>query len=122
MNKEIVKRQALERKHRRVRGRVSGNAERPRLNVYRSERHIYSQLIDDDQGKTLVSVSTIAKDMRSKLADSDPTDQARLVGEAIAEKALAAGIKQVVFDRGGRRYIGRVQALADGARSKGLQF
>lgn len=122
MNKQIVKRQALDRKRRRVRGSVHGTAERPRLSVYRSERHIYGQLIDDIAGTTLVAASSIGKDLKASVVELDPVSAAKAIGEALAEKALAAGIDKVVFDRGGRRYIGRVQALAEGARAKGLQF
>jgi large subunit ribosomal protein L18 len=122
MKKDIIKRISLERKRRRVRAKVQGTSERPRLSVYRSEKHIYGQLIDDISGVTLVSASSIAKDLKAKVDELDPISTAKAIGEALAEKAMAAGINKVVFDRGGRRYIGRVQALAEGARSKGLQF
>jgi large subunit ribosomal protein L18 len=122
MDKQVIKVQAMARKRRRVRGKVSGSAQRPRLSVFRSEQHIYGQLIDDDRGATLLSMSSISKGLRDRLKDQEPADVARVVGEALAERAIAAGINQVVFDRGGRRYIGRIQALADGARAKGLQF
>ena len=117
-----VKRASVERKKRRIRKHINGTAERPRLSVYRSERHIYAQVINDERGATLVSMSTQAKDLRDTLKGQRPLNAAKLVGEALAEKAQAAGITQVVFDRNGRRYAGRVAALADGARSKGLQF
>jgi large subunit ribosomal protein L18 len=122
MDKQIVKGKAIERKRRRIRKRVSGNAERPRLSVYRSEKHIYGQLIDDETGRTLIAASTVEKAIAETVKDLDPTAAAGKVGEAIAERAIAAGHGQVVFDRGGRRYGGRVAALADGARAKGLQF
>ena len=122
MDRITFKNQALARKRRRIRKKISGTRERPRLSVYRSERHIYGQLIDDDQGATLLSVSTRAKSLRDGLQDLKPIDAARAVGEALAEQAKAAGIEHAVFDRGGRRYTGRIAALADGARSKGLQF
>ena len=122
MNKHKAKAQSLSKKRLRIRKSVSGNAERPRLSVYRSERHIYGQLINDEEGVTLLSCSSMAKDLKSTLGDKSALEVATAIGEAIAEKAQAAGIKQVVFDRGGRRYAGRVSAFADGARSKGLQF
>lgn len=122
MDRNIIKRQALVRKRRSIRKRVSGNPARPRLAVYRSERHIYAQVIDDLDGRTLVSASSLAKDLREALKGLSPKEVAIKIGEEVAEKALAAGIGQVVFDRGGRRYAGRVAALAEGARNKGLQF
>jgi large subunit ribosomal protein L18 len=106
----------------RIRKNVFGDAERPRLSVYRSEKHIYGQIIDDIQGRTLFAASTISKDLVEKVKDLKPKDQAKAIGEAIAEKAIAGGVTKVVFDRNGRRYGGRLQAFADGARGKGLQF
>ena len=122
MDKNIAKRQALLKKKARIRKHVSGDASRPRLSVYRSEGQIYAQVIDDEAGRTLVSASSIAKDLRDGVKDLDPTATAKAVGEAVAEKALAAGVQQVVFDRNGRQYMGRIAALADAARAKGLQF
>ncbi|TVR42366.1 MAG: 50S ribosomal protein L18 [Planctomycetota bacterium] len=122
MDKQIAKRQSLAIKRRRVRKTVSGSASRPRLSVYRSERHIYGQIIDDEAGRTLVSASTVDKELREVVKDLDPTAAAGKVGELLAQRAKAAGIELVAFDRGGRRYAGRVAALADGARSQGLQF
>lgn len=122
MNKQLRKQQALATKRRRVRKKVSGTADRPRLSVYRSEANIYGQLIDDDAGATLISVSTISKDLRDTVKDLDPTAAAKAVGEALADQAQGKGINLAVFDRGGRRYAGRIAALAEGARSKGLQF
>ena len=110
------------RRHRRVRKHVSGTPERPRLNVFRSLNEIYAQIIDDEAGNTLVSASTIDSELRSKVANLTKTEQAKQVGLAVAERAKAKGIETVVFDRGGYRYIGRVKALADGAREGGLQF
>ena len=110
------------RRHKRVRKHISGTPERPRLCVYRSLTEIYAQVIDDEAGTTLVSASTIDKDLRSTMKDKTKIEQARLVGEAVAERAKDAGVTRVVFDRGGFKYIGRVQALADGARDKGLEF
>ncbi len=114
--------EARKRRHLRVRKRVFGTPERPRLNVYRSLSQIYAQIIDDVAGHTLVSASTIDKELREKVKGLKKTEQARLVGKALAERALSRGIQQVVFDRGGFRYIGRVQALAEGAREGGLKF
>lgn len=109
-------------RHARVRKKISGTADRPRLCVYRSTNHIYAQVIDDVAGNTLCSASTLSKDVASQLANATKTDAAKLVGAAVAKKALELGIKQVVFDRGGYLYTGRVQALADGAREAGLEF
>ncbi len=106
------------RRHLRVRKRVSGTTVRPRLVVNRSARHVFVQVIDDTQGLTLASASTLEADMRS--FDGDKTAKAKRVGELIAERAKAAGIEAVVFDRGGNRYHGRVAAIADGAREGGL--
>lgn len=113
---------ARNHRHARVRRKVMGSPERPRLNVYRSVAEIYAQLIDDEAGHTLVSASTIDQELRAKMNGLKKTEQAHLVGKAVAERAKALGIKQVVFDRGGFRYIGRVKALADGAREGGLDF
>jgi large subunit ribosomal protein L18 len=113
---------ARKRRHERVRKKVSGTAERPRLNVYRSLDNIYVQVVDDSTGNTLVSASTVDKELRSQLAALKKTDQAKAVGKAVAERALAKGIKEVVFDRGGYPYHGRVKALADGSREGGLVF
>lgn len=114
--------EARERRHERVRKFVSGTPERPRLNVFRSLAEIYAQVIDDSAGHTLVSASSIDQDLRTKMVGLKKIDQARLVGKTVAERAQAQGIKQVVFDRGGFRYIGRVKALADAAREGGLEF
>jgi large subunit ribosomal protein L18 len=110
------------RRHRRVRKHLSGTPERPRLNVFRSLNEIYVQVIDDEAGRTLVSASTIDQELRSKMAGKTKSEQARLVGQAVAERAKNNGIEKIVFDRGGYRYIGRVKALADGAREGGLLF
>ena len=104
--------------HTRIRRKVKGSTERPRLAIYRSLNHIYAQVIDDLQGKTLVSASTTEKDLRGNSGGN--LDAARRVGQAIAERALAKGIEQVVFDRGGYLYHGRIKALTDAARSAGL--
>ncbi|MBQ3494193.1 MAG: 50S ribosomal protein L18 [Clostridia bacterium] len=109
-------------RHERVRVKISGTTECPRLNVYRSNASIYAQIIDDTKGVTLVAASSLDKDLEKEIAGKTKTEQARLVGEAIGKKAVQANIKAVVFDRGGYLYTGRVQALADGARSAGLEF
>ena len=118
INRPNTKAQRLHR-HKRVRGKVSGTPERPRLNVFRSETNIYAQIIDDTKGITLVSASSLEKDFE---CDGTKTDAAKKVGMMVAERAKAKGIDAVVFDRGGYLYHGRVQALAEGAREGGLQF
>jgi len=114
--------ESRERRHRRVRKNVGGTPEMPRLNVYRSLAEIYAQVIDDQAGHTLVSASSIDPELRGQLDGKKKGEQARLIGQAIAQRARAKGISKVVFDRGGYRYIGRVKALADGAREGGLEF
>jgi large subunit ribosomal protein L18 len=113
-----TKTQARVRRHRRVRAKISGTAERPRLAVYRSNARIYAQLIDDRAGHTLVAASSLDKD----LAGTKRSEQPAAVGKLIADRAKAAGIERVVFDRGGYLYHGRVKALADAARETGLEF
>lgn len=113
---------ARKRRHYRVRKTVSGTAERPRLNVYRSLNEIYVQVIDDNKGHTLASASTIDVELRKKTKGLTKREQAKLVGQTIADRAKEKGVKSVVFDRGGFKYIGRVAALAEGARENGLQF
>ncbi len=108
------------RRHIRVRKKVSGTAARPRLVVTRSARHMIAQVVDDTAGRTLASASTMEGDLRS--ATEDKTAKARKVGQKVAERAKAAGVETVVFDRGGHRYHGRVAALAEGAREAGLDF
>lgn len=110
---------ARKRRHVRVRARVSGTTERPRLNVFRSNKHIYAQLIDDNNGQTLASASTLDKDLEGTGGN---VQAARKVGELIAKRAIDKGFKSVVFDRGGYLYHGRIQALADAARETGLEF
>jgi large subunit ribosomal protein L18 len=122
MNTAKKKRLARERRHRRIRKKVFGTLERPRLNVYRSLNHIYGQVIDDNAGHTLVSASTLDKDVLAELGEKDKTEQAFLVGQVLARRALDKGINSVIFDRGGWAYHGRVKALADGARKEGLEF
>ena len=111
-----------ERIHRRVRQKVSGTVERPRLTVYRSINQIYAQVIDDRAGATLVSASSIDKETRKETKGGGNIATAKIIGRIIAERAIAAGITKVVFDRGGYKYHGRVQALADAAREAGLKF
>lgn len=110
------------KRHYRVRNKVAGTAERPRLNVFRSARHIYCQIIDDVAGNTLVSASTMDAEVKAALSGKSKKEAAKLVGETAAKRALNAGIKEVVFDRGGYLYTGRVAELAAGARSGGLDF
>ena len=110
------------RRQRRVRAKVKGTAGRPRLNVFRSMRHIFAQIIDDAKGHTLVAASTLDKDVRAQAAALKKVDESKAVGKLLAQRALAKGLKQVVFDRGGYQYHGRVKALADGAREGGLEF
>jgi large subunit ribosomal protein L18 len=119
---EINRRVSRLRRHKRVRRHVTGTAERPRLNVFRSLNHIYAQVIDDGEGHTLVSASTVDPEVQKQLKDLTKIDQARVVGKVLAERALGQGVKQVVFDRGGYQYHGRVKALADAARDGGLKF
>jgi len=110
------------RRHRRVRKKVTGSSETPRLNVFRSLNEIYAQVINDEVGHTVASASSTNGEIRAKMAGLTKIEQAKLVGQIVAERAKAAGVEQVVFDRGGYRYTGRVRALADGAREGGLQF
>jgi len=110
------------RRHVRVRQSVQGSQQRPRLNVFRSLSEIYVQVIDDGAGNTIVSASTIDNELRVQMKGLKKTEQAKLVGKAIAERARGKGVKKVVFDRGGFKYSGRIKALADGAREGGLEF
>ena len=110
------------KKHLRVRNRFSGTAERPRLAVFRSNNHMYAQIIDDTVGNTLVSASTVQKDVKDQLEKTNDVAAAAYLGKVIAQRALDAGIKEVVFDRGGFIYQGKIQALADAAREAGLEF
>jgi large subunit ribosomal protein L18 len=110
------------RRQRRVRGKVSGSASRPRLSVFRSLMNIYAQLIDDEQGHTLTSASTIEAEVATQIAGMNGVARAKVVGKVLAERAKQAGISAVVFDRGGYRYHGQIKALADASREAGLQF
>ena len=109
-------------RHARVRKKVFGTSERPRFNVYRSLNHIYVQVIDDVKGVTLISASTMEKAVKEQIKDMNKTDAAKVVGMTAAKKALEAGVSEVVFDRGGYIYTGRVKSVADGAREAGLKF
>jgi large subunit ribosomal protein L18 len=115
------RRKARKLRHRRIRAKVSGTPERPRLSVFRSNTHIYAQVIDDTTGHTLAAASTLEPTLRNEPGGLTVA-KARLVGKLVGERAMARGIRRVVFDRGGYRYHGRVQALADGAREAGLEF
>ena len=119
---KINKNEDRQKRHRRVRKKVSGTASAPRLCVYRSLNHIYAQIIDDTVGNTLVASSTLDKEVKAQLNGLTKKEESKIVGEVLAKKALAKGIDTVVFDRGGYIYTGRVESLADGAREAGLKF
>lgn len=114
--------QARQRRHARVRRKVAGTAERPRLNVYRSNQHIYAQVIDDTSGRTIASASTLDKELRAQLAELSSEERAKAIGRTVAERASAQGVQTVVFDRGGYPYHGRVKILAEASREAGLRF
>lgn len=122
MINKIDKNAIRRRKHVRVRNKISGTPTRPRLCVFRSNKHISAQIIDDEAGKTLVSASTLDKEVKTSIANGSNKDAAAAVGKKIAERALAANIEEVVFDRGGYIFHGRVAALAEAAREAGLKF
>lgn len=122
MKPEIDRRKARERRRAHVRRKVVGTPERPRLNVFRSLTHMYAQIIDDSVGHTLVAASTVDGELQELLAGKAKTEQAKLVGKKLAERALQKGVTQVVFDRAGYKYHGRVKALAEAAREAGLEF
>ena len=122
MIKQKERKPLVQKRHRSIRVKISGTAEFPRLAVYRSTKHIYAQLIDDVNHVTLAAASSNDKDLKEKLAHGGNIDAAKVVGEAIAKKALAKGVECVVFDRGGFLYHGRIAALADAAREAGLMF
>ena len=122
-DKNKAKQMRLERRKWSLRSRLSGSAERPRLSVFRSDKHIYAQVIDDLSGRTLVAVASTSAEVRgADLKNGGNIAAAKAIGKAIAERAKAAGITKVAFDRGGRQYHGRIKALADAAREGGLQF
>lgn len=122
MIKQANKKAATQKRHARLRTKLMGTTEAPRLAVYRSTKHIYAQIIDDVKGVTIVSASSLDKDLRTDLAHGGNVEAAKAVGEAVAKKALKAGVVDVVFDRGGFLYHGRIAALADAAREAGLNF
>lgn len=122
MFRKHSKNDARLKRHYRMRRDVVGTAERPRLNVFRSLKHIYAQIIDDETGKTLVSASTNDKELREAIENGGNVEAAKKIGQEVAKKAIAQGIKKVVFDRGGYIYHGRVAAVAAGAREAGLEF
>lgn len=122
MINKVDKNAVRQGRHLRVRNKISGTAEKPRLNVFRSTNHIYAQIIDDVKGVTLASASTLSSELKKDIEGKTKKEAAKAVGMAIGKKALAGGIEQVVFDRGGYIYMGRVEQLADGAREAGLKF
>ena len=122
MIKQTIRKPITQKRHLSIRTKISGTAEFPRLAVYRSKKHIYAQLIDDEKHVTVCSASSVDKELKEKLAHGGNIEAAKIVGEAIAKKALAAGVECVVFDRGGYVYHGKVKALADAAREAGLEF
>ena len=117
-NRKLIR----EKKHMKVRNRFSGTPDRPRLSVYRSNNHIYAQVIDDTVGRTICAAGTVEKAVRAALTNTDDTAAAEYIGDLIAKRALEAGVTKVVFDRGGFIYQGKVKALADAAREAGLEF
>lgn len=122
MLKKIDKNKKRQDRHYSIRNKITGTPERPRLNVFRSNNHIYAQIIDDTNGHTLISASTLDKELKEKLSSTQNKEAARLVGELVGKRALEKGIEQVVFDRAGYLYHGRVKELAEGAREAGLKF
>lgn len=119
---KLTRKESKQRRHRRVRGKVSGSEERPRLAVFRSNEHIYAQVIDDTKHHTIVAASSVEPDLKSNLATGANQEASVQVGKLIAARSLEKGITQVVFDRGGNLYHGRIKALADAAREAGLDF
>ncbi len=122
MVKKESRQEVRVKKHNRIRNRFSGTAERPRLSVFRSNNHMYAQIIDDTVGNTLVSACTLEKDVKAELEKTNNVDAAAYLGTVIAKRAIEKGIKAVVFDRGGFIYQGKIAALADAAREAGLEF
>ena len=122
MSKEWGRQKARKRRHKRVRKVIFGTSARPRLSVFRSLRNVHAQLVDDASGRTILAISSLSPDFKDKVRYGGNAEAAKLVGKALAEKCLEKGIKQVVFDRGGYLYHGRVKALAEGARAGGLKF
>ena len=122
MISKVSRAQVRQKKHRRMRNHIAGTAARPRLSVFRSNNHMYAQIIDDTVGRTLVSASTLQKDVKAELQKTNDVAAAAYLGTVIGKKAVEAGITEVVFDRGGFIYQGKIQALADAAREAGLKF
>ena len=122
MLKKIKRNEKRVKRHGRARQKIKGTAQRPRLNVFKSSNHIYAQVIDDVNGETIVSASTLDKELKGKLSSTQNKEAAKLVGETVGKRAIDKGIEEVVFDRGGNIYHGRVQELAEGAREAGLKF
>lgn len=122
MLKRAVRNVKRQQRHRRIRQRMAGKADRPRLSVFRSLKHTYAQIVDDARGVTLAAASTLDASLRPELAKLKKTEAGKLVGQLIAKRALEKGIRRVVFDRGGYLYHGRVKAVADAARAAGLEF
>ena len=122
MINKISRAQVRQKKHKRMRNHISGTAERPRLAVFRSNEHMYAQIIDDEAGHTIVSASTVQKDVKAELEKTNDVAAAAYLGTVIGKKAVDAGIKEVIFDRGGFIYHGKIKALADAAREAGLEF
>jgi large subunit ribosomal protein L18 len=120
--KKIDKNQKRLQRHYSIRNKITGTPERPRLNIFKSSKHIYAQIIDDATGTTLASASTLDKELKVQVAELTKKDAAKLVGKTVGERAKEKGINSVVFDRGGYLYHGRVQLLAEGARESGLEF
>lgn len=122
MIKKINKNKKRVLRHKKIRNRLQGTPERPRLNVFRSSNHIYAQIIDDVAGNTIASVSTIDKELCDEVKTLTKKEAARVIGKAVAKKAIEKGVKEVIFDRGGYVYHGRIAELAEGARESGLKF
>ena len=122
MVNKIDKNKVRQKRHSRIRAKISGTSAKPRLNVYRSTNHIYVQVIDDENGNTLVACSTLDKAIASKISGMTKKEQSKVIGQETAKKAIKKGIKEVVFDRGGYLYTGRIKEVADGAREAGLEF
>ncbi len=122
MIKQTLKKTRTRKRHQRIRNKISGTKERPRLSIYKSNKHIYAQLIDDVEAKTLFACSTLQEALKTKIKATWTKEAAKVIGEVIGKSAIDNGIKSVVFDRGGNRYHGKVMAFADGARKAGLKF
>lgn len=122
MLKKVNRNETRKKRHRRSRSKITGSQSKPRLNIYRSNNNMYAQIIDDVSGETLVAASTLDKDLKEKLSSTHDKDAAKMVGQSVGKKALDKDIEEVVFDRGGHIYHGRIKELAEGAREAGLKF